>query len=131
MRHTGVPLSSPTPMRLDVEAEEEYRCDFGLNLDRRGLIEEGGLRASGVDESGEARILELPDHLSTWPRCSCRRSPLPMIVHTISWSPRSKSSSSFARTGTPRGAPHGLLAIPGFVNSLVANRGPPTVDFHQ
>lgn len=44
------------------EAEEEYRCSFGLDDRRRRLLESGGLRVSGVDENGEARVLELPDH---------------------------------------------------------------------
>ena len=68
------------------EAEEEYRCDFGLDPDRRRLIEEGGLRVSGVDESGEARILELPDHpfyvatLFVPQISSSQESPHPLIV---------------------------------------------------
>lgn len=44
------------------EAEEEYRCNYGLDPERRKLIEGGGLRVSGVDEEGEARVLEMPDH---------------------------------------------------------------------
>ncbi len=44
------------------EAEEVYRCDFGLDPERHALMEEGGLRISGADAIGEARILELPEH---------------------------------------------------------------------
>jgi len=44
------------------EAEEEYRCDFGLAPEHQDLIEEGGLHVSGVDAGGEARIVELADH---------------------------------------------------------------------
>ena len=40
-----------------MEAEEEYRCNFGLDPERRQLIEDGGLRVSGVDSDGEARML--------------------------------------------------------------------------
>lgn len=44
------------------ETEEVYRCDFGLNPERHELVEAGGLRISGTDAEGEARILELTDH---------------------------------------------------------------------
>jgi CTP synthase (UTP-ammonia lyase) len=42
--------------------EECYRCSFGLNPERQTLIDEGGLRVVGVDQDGEARIVELPEH---------------------------------------------------------------------
>ncbi|MDQ3659325.1 MAG: hypothetical protein M3338_06585 [Actinomycetota bacterium] len=44
------------------EAEEEYRCNYGLAPESRKLLERGGLLVSGVDPDGEVRILELPDH---------------------------------------------------------------------
>ena len=44
------------------EAEEEYRCNYGLEPGSRRLLEEGGLRVSGTDPDGEVRILELPGH---------------------------------------------------------------------
>jgi CTP synthase (UTP-ammonia lyase) len=44
------------------EAEEVYRCDFGLDPARHELLREGGLHVSGTDAGGEARILELPEH---------------------------------------------------------------------
>ena len=44
------------------EVEEEYRCNYGLETGSRGLLEEGGLRVSGTDPDGEARILEVPEH---------------------------------------------------------------------
>ena len=44
------------------EAEEVYRCDFGLDPERHALMEEGGLCISGTDATGEARILEFPEH---------------------------------------------------------------------
>ena len=43
-------------------AEEEYRCNYGLEPGTRELLERGGLLVSGVDPDGEVRILELPDH---------------------------------------------------------------------
>ncbi len=44
------------------EVEEVYRCDFGLDPERNELVQGGGLRISGTDADGEARILELTDH---------------------------------------------------------------------
>lgn len=44
------------------EAEEEYRCNFGMDPERQRLIEEGGLHVCGLDPDGEARILEIPGH---------------------------------------------------------------------
>ena len=43
-------------------ADEEYRCNYGLAPGSRRLLEDGGLRVSGVDADGEARIVELPGH---------------------------------------------------------------------
>ena len=43
------------------EVEEQYYCNFGLNPEHQSLIHEGGLRVVGVDQDGEARILELPE----------------------------------------------------------------------
>ena len=44
------------------EAEEEYRCNYGLEPGSRKLLEAGGLDAAGTDPVGEVRILELPGH---------------------------------------------------------------------
>ena len=44
------------------EAEEEYRCNYGLEPGSRKLLEEGGLLISGTDPDGEGRILEKPGH---------------------------------------------------------------------
>jgi CTP synthase (UTP-ammonia lyase) len=44
------------------QATEEFRCSYGLNPAYQAQINAGGLRVSGVDDSGEARIVELPDH---------------------------------------------------------------------
>jgi CTP synthase (UTP-ammonia lyase) len=43
-------------------AKEQYYCNFGLNPEHQSRIHEGGLRVVGVDQDGEARILELPGH---------------------------------------------------------------------
>jgi len=39
---------------------ERFYCNYGLNPSRRVDLEEAGLRVSGIDIGGEARILELP-----------------------------------------------------------------------
>jgi CTP synthase (UTP-ammonia lyase) len=43
------------------EASERY-CDFGLSPEHRRSLHDGGLKVVGVDQDGEARILELADH---------------------------------------------------------------------
>jgi CTP synthase (UTP-ammonia lyase) len=43
-------------------ASEEYRCSFGLAPAWVAPLERAGLRVSGVDENGEARIVELAAH---------------------------------------------------------------------
>jgi len=44
------------------QTEEKYHCNFGVNPRFQSLLEQGGLRISGWDENGEARILELEGH---------------------------------------------------------------------
>ena len=44
------------------ETTEEYYCNFGLNPAHEATVERGGLRISGRDQDGEARVLELPSH---------------------------------------------------------------------
>jgi CTP synthase (UTP-ammonia lyase) len=41
---------------------EQYYCNFGLNPAYQTVLHEGGLRVVGVDQDGEARIVELPTH---------------------------------------------------------------------
>ena len=71
------------------EVEEEYRCNYGLDPDRRSLIERGGLRVVGVDGDDEARVLELPDHpfyvatLFVPQISSSQESPHPLIVSLL------------------------------------------------
>jgi CTP synthase (UTP-ammonia lyase) len=42
--------------------EEDYFCNYGLNPDYRPRLEAAGLRVTGVDGDGEARIVELDEH---------------------------------------------------------------------
>lgn len=42
--------------------EEQYYCNFGLNPEYQRTLDEGGLRVTGFDDDGEARVLELPKH---------------------------------------------------------------------
>jgi CTP synthase (UTP-ammonia lyase) len=44
------------------EATEHYYCSYGVNPDYRCLLEGHGLRVSAVDDVGEVRAVELPDH---------------------------------------------------------------------
>jgi CTP synthase (UTP-ammonia lyase) len=44
------------------QVSEQYYCQFGLNPAYQATIEAGGLRISGYDSDGEARILELEHH---------------------------------------------------------------------
>jgi CTP synthase (UTP-ammonia lyase) len=44
------------------EVMEDYYCNYGVNPEYHGLLEDGGLRVSGVGEAGEVRIVELPGH---------------------------------------------------------------------
>lgn len=44
------------------EAIEEYNCGFGLNPKYRPIIEESELPITGVDDEGEARVIELRGH---------------------------------------------------------------------
>lgn len=41
---------------------ERYHCSYGPSLDYLDVLRAHGLRFSGVDEEGEVRIAELPDH---------------------------------------------------------------------
>jgi CTP synthase (UTP-ammonia lyase) len=43
-------------------AIEKYYCNFGLNPAYQEQLKEAGLRISGTDQAGEARIVELPAH---------------------------------------------------------------------
>jgi CTP synthase (UTP-ammonia lyase) len=57
-----VPGSRAARSHGGTETTEQYYCDFGLDPRHRQLLDEGGLRVAGVDQDGEVRILELPEH---------------------------------------------------------------------
>jgi CTP synthase (UTP-ammonia lyase) len=42
--------------------QENYYCNFGLNPAYRQALQSGGLRITGVDDDGEARVFELARH---------------------------------------------------------------------
>ncbi len=44
------------------EVTENYYCNFGLNPDYKKELETAGLKITGRDSDGEARIVELPSH---------------------------------------------------------------------
>jgi CTP synthase (UTP-ammonia lyase) len=44
------------------EVEEDFFCNYGLNPAYGPRLEAAGLRVTGVDEDGAARIVELADH---------------------------------------------------------------------
>jgi CTP synthase (UTP-ammonia lyase) len=44
------------------EIAEYYYCNFGLNPECKDAIDAGGLKVTGSDPDGEARIIELPEH---------------------------------------------------------------------
>src|SRR5262245_35946250 len=66
--------------------QEQYYCQFGLNPDYQATIHEGGLRVVGVDDDGEARVVELSDHpffmatLFVPPLSSTPEQPHPLIM---------------------------------------------------
>jgi CTP synthase (UTP-ammonia lyase) len=41
---------------------ERYHCSYGVNPLYRDAIERAGLRITGEDDRGEARVIELPEH---------------------------------------------------------------------
>lgn len=44
------------------KATEETTCNYGLNVDLQHIAGEGGLLVSAIDETGEVRAIERPDH---------------------------------------------------------------------
>jgi CTP synthase (UTP-ammonia lyase) len=44
------------------EIVESYHCSYGLNPHYHALFERGGMRITGVDVNGEARVIELSGH---------------------------------------------------------------------
>jgi CTP synthase (UTP-ammonia lyase) len=68
---------------------EQYYCNFGLNPDHLDALTDGGLVVSGVDDEGEARIIELPGHrffVATLfvPQISCSAgNPHPLVASFV------------------------------------------------
>jgi CTP synthase (UTP-ammonia lyase) len=62
MRITLQPGSRVFAVYQQAEVAEQYYCMFGLNPAYQDMLHEGGLRVVGVDQDGEARIVELPGH---------------------------------------------------------------------
>lgn len=87
-----------------VEVEEEYYCNFALNPEYRRVLDEGGLRVTGSDQDGEARVLELPAHpfyLATLfvPQTrSTRERPHPLVTGFLR-AARSRASRTLAGAG--------------------------------
>jgi CTP synthase (UTP-ammonia lyase) len=44
------------------EATEQFACSYGLNPQFQHRFEKGGLKITGVDPDGEARVVEMSDH---------------------------------------------------------------------
>lgn len=44
------------------EGSEGYHCNYGLNPDFVSRLQEGGMVVSALDDAGEVRAMELPDH---------------------------------------------------------------------
>jgi CTP synthase (UTP-ammonia lyase) len=44
------------------QVQEQFRCTYGLNRAYQERLHEAGLRVVGVDQAGDARIVELPEH---------------------------------------------------------------------
>ena len=44
------------------ETIERYFCNFGLNPEFRSLLEQSEMQITGVDDKGEARVIELAHH---------------------------------------------------------------------
>jgi CTP synthase (UTP-ammonia lyase) len=57
-----IPESQVARCYAQIRVSEQYYCNFGLNPDCRQLLEDGGLRITGVDDNDEARVFEVPGH---------------------------------------------------------------------
>jgi CTP synthase len=44
------------------DIEETFNCSYELNPDYQNILEKSGLQISGVSQTGNARIVELPYH---------------------------------------------------------------------
>ncbi|PZG13692.1 CTP synthase C-terminal region-related (seleno)protein [Nonomuraea aridisoli] len=59
---TLTPGSRAATLYGGTRTEERYYCDFGIDPARQRTLHDGGLRVTGEDDDGGARVLELPDH---------------------------------------------------------------------
>lgn len=62
MRVEIQPGSRAFDLYVREEVEEQFYCNFGLNPAYMTDIENGGLKITGSEQDGEARIVELPSH---------------------------------------------------------------------
>lgn len=46
----------------ELEATEEFNCNYGISPDYQSLLEPGDLHITGVDSENEVRVVELVDH---------------------------------------------------------------------
>lgn len=85
---------------------EKYYCNFGLNGAYRTALEEGGLRATGLDDDEEARILELPGHpyyiatLFVPQNRSTVEEPHPLVTRLLSEAAHRKLAAQHDRPAT-------------------------------
>ena len=56
------PGSSASQIYAANETEERFNCSYGLNDSYQDEMSKGGLKITGRDAGGEARIVELPNH---------------------------------------------------------------------
>ena len=67
-------------------SSEQYYCNFGLNPAYQKILNDRGLKIVGTDASGEARIMELPNHpffvatLFVPPLSSTAERPHPLVL---------------------------------------------------
>ena len=57
-----VPGTRAATLYGDETPVEDYRCNYGVDPEYHGALEQSGLRLSGFGEDGELRIIELPAH---------------------------------------------------------------------
>ena len=57
-----VPGSRAAVLYATSRVHEQYYCNFGLNPEYRQALHDAGMQVVGVDDDGEARVLELPEH---------------------------------------------------------------------
>jgi CTP synthase (UTP-ammonia lyase) len=83
---------------------EQYYCNFGLDPSYRQVLDDGGFRVVGVDDDGEARVFEFPQHPFYIATLFCPQTRSTPDDH-IPWSLAGSAVCSNGRggTGCPRG----------------------------